>query len=231
MALRIFGQDDPATTAAPRRSFADDIVGTFRSGYQIKGRPQALDAWRVTSDDAAVTDKLGQALGGETQEWDSKKDDIYEVFTDARKVDVILHGPKALRQRMVLWSRNGKVIFESDGAVQPDGTPDPDADLPLAERKQKARDGIGPEPNIEVTFRLADDPDLGIFRFRTGSWSMATDLARDAVDAELEEIDGPTLATLELEQVSFVAKNGPRAGQTVSYTKPRLRVKGAVEGE
>lgn len=227
MSLKIFGQNQPTPSA--RKSFADDIVGRFRSGYQVHGRPQALDAWRVTSDDPEVTERIAAMFGGDPQEWDAKGSDNQEVFTEAKSVDIILHGPKALRQRMVLWSRNGKLIFESDGETQANGDPDPDADLSFAERKAKARDGIGPEPSIELTFRLADDPDLGIFRFQSGSWSLASDIAHDGVDVELEEIDGPTLATLELEHVSFVAKNGPRAGQTVSYTKPRIRIKGAAE--
>lgn len=228
MALKIFGGQEVAPTA-PRKSFADDVVGRVRSGYQIKGRPQALTEWRFTSDDPEVTDRLGELFGGDTQEWEAKGDDRFEVFTTTSKLDVVLHGPTALRERMILWSRNGKIIFESDGEVQPDGTPDPDASLSFAERKQKARDGIGPEPNISLAFRLAEDPDLGIFRFQTGSWSMASDLARDGVAEALEGIDGPTLATLELEGVSFIAKNGPRAGQTVSYTKPRLKIKGAAK--
>ncbi|OIH98354.1 hypothetical protein BIU92_14000 [Curtobacterium sp. MCBA15_003] len=37
---------------------------------------------------------------------------------------------------------------------------------------------------------------------------------------------GPILASLKIELVSFVAKNGPMKGQTVSYNKPVLTLKG-----
>ena len=78
-----------------------------------------------------------------------------------------------------------------------------------------------------------DEPDLGIFKFQTGSWSMASDLAYNDVEGELRDYaadseTGKVKATLKLEEVSFVAKNGPRAGQNVTYTKPVLSIKGAA---
>lgn len=228
MALRIFG-NDPTTTTPKRQSFKDDVVGRFRSGYQLNGRPAALTEWRITSGDPEVAEAIYDLLGGDKpQEWEAKGEDNLEVFTATQAVDIILEGPKALRTKMILWGRNNKPIQSGDGQTLDDGTPDPDANLSFQERKQKARDGIGAEPQIEVYFRLAANPDLGIFKFQTGSWSLASDLAYAGVEDELDEIDGPTKATLKLEEVSFVAKNGPRAGQTVQYTKPVLTIKGAA---
>lgn len=233
MGLRIFGTD-PETQPKPRQSFSDDVVGRFRSGYQVSGQPASLTDWRVTTGDPEVAEKIHAMMGGDApQEWEAKGEDNLETFTATSEVDVILAGPQALRQRMVLWGRGGKMIQSGDGEFldYPDdkkGEPDPDADLSFAERKKKGQDGIGPVPQIEVYFRLAEDPDLGIFKFQTGSWSMAQDIVRDAVDDDLAAIDGPTKATLLLEHVSFVAKNGPRAGKTVEYTKPVLKIRGAV---
>ena len=51
---------------------------------------------------------------------------------------------------------------------------------------------------------------------------MASDLAYNGTPARLEELGGPAKAILELEEVSFVAKNGPRKSDTSYYTKPRL---------
>lgn len=234
MALKIFGTD-PENQPKPRQSYADDVVGRFRSGHTLNGRPAALTEWRVTTGDPDVANVIHDLLGGDApQEWDAKGEDNLEVFSATKALNIILDGPKALRERMILWGRNGKPISVSDGEFllddrgNPTDEPDPDAELTFAERKNKAKDGIGAEPSIEVFFRLADERDLGIFKFVTGSWSMAQDLARDDTAAELAAIDGPALATLELEEVSFVAKNGPRAGQTVNYTKPVLKIKGAA---
>jgi hypothetical protein len=229
MSLKIFGPDG----AAPKKKsfFTDDVVGRFRSGYQQKkGKkfvPAALSAWRVTTGDPDVASEVASLLGGgEPKEWDASGEDNLEVFTDAEEVEVILDGPKALRQRMVLWGRNGKMIRSGDGEVLDDGTPDPQAGQTLAERKAAAREGTGAEPQIEIYFRLADNPDLGLFKFQTGSWSMASDLGYDGIEEKIAEVGGPVRATLSLVEVSFEAKNGPRAGQTVTYTKPVLKVLG-----
>ena len=71
----------------------------------------------------------------------------------------------------------------------------------------------------------------GVFKFQTGSWSIASDLAYNETEDEIADLiaDGHTVAaTLALEPVEFVAKNGPRAGSTVSYTKPVLTINGAA---
>lgn len=238
MALNIFG-NDPATASAPRKRFSDDVVGRFRSGHQLNGRPAALTEWRITTGDPEVADAVYELFGGDQpQEWEAKGEDNLEIFTASKEIDVILEGEKALRQKMVLWSRAGKLIQSGDGATidYPEdrkGEPDPDASLSFQERKAKARDGFGAEPQIEVYFRLAEDTELGIFKFQTGSWSMASDLAYNDVEGELRDYaadseTGKVKATLKLEEVSFVAKNGPRAGQTVTYTKPVLTIKGAA---
>jgi hypothetical protein len=233
LALQIFGTD-PETQPKPRNKFADDVVGRFRSGHQINNRPAALTEWRVTTGDPEVASEVHDLLGGDApQEWEAKGEDNIEVFTASSSVDIILEGTGALRQRMVLWGRNGKPISVSDGATLEDGTPDPDAHLTFQERKAKAREGVGAEPQIEVFFRLAEAPDLGIFKFQTASWSMAQDLARDFVDDALadavgDSAEGKAKARLSLEHVEFTAKNGPRAGQLVSYTKPVLTIRGAV---
>lgn len=242
MALKIFGGDAPQKKASS--SFSEDIVGRFRSGYQVENGkrkvPVALQEWRVTTGDPEVAEVIQALLGGEEpQKWDAAGEDDLEVFTKAPEVDVVLSSARDLRQKMVLWGRNGNAIYMSDGAEifypeERKGEEDPDAALPLAERKMKAREGTGAEPQVEVYFRLAADEDLGIFKFQSGSWSMVSDLAYHNVEEQIEEIideggEGTRVAaSLKLEEVSFVAKSGPRAGETVTYTKPVLTIKGAA---
>jgi len=228
MALKIFGTD-PENQPKPRQRFSDDVVGRFRSGHQLNGQGASLDEWRITTGDPEVADKVFDLYGGdEPQEWETKGEDKIEVFSASSEVEIILDPSKALRQRMVLWSRQGKLVIDSDGEKYADGTPDPDAELTFAERKAKGRDGLGPSPQIEVYFRLAAEPDLGIFKFQTGSWSFAQDLARDQMDDEIAAYEGPILATLKIEPVSFIAKNGAMKGQEVNYNKPVLTLKGAA---
>lgn len=238
MSLKIFG--GPDGTPQKKSNFSDDVVGRFRSGYVANKRPVALQEWRVTTGDPDVAAKVADLLkGDEPQTWEASGEDNLEVFTKATSVGIILENEGALRQAMILWGRNGKMIRRSDGETitYPDdqkGKPDPQAGQTLAERKAEAQAGTGAEPQIEVYFRLADAPDLGIFKFQSGSWSLASDLAYNDTEGDLRDYvadsDGKgALGTLSLEEVSFVAKNGPRAGQTVSYTKPVLKITGPVQ--
>lgn len=234
MSLKIFGKDGPKKDGG---SFSDDVVGRFRSGHQVesgrgKKKPIALQEWRVTTGDPVVAARVQELLGGdEPVEWEASGEDNLEVFTEAPEVEIVLEKPSSLRQAMILWGRNGKMIYKSDGAtiLYPEdrkGDEDPQADQSFQERKAAAKEGTGAEPQIEVYFRLADDPDLGIWKFQSGSWSMVSDLSYNETQEEIEDLfaDGAksVLATLRLEEVSFEAKNGPMAGKTVTFTKPVL---------
>jgi hypothetical protein len=233
MALKVFGTD-PENQPKQRSSFADDLVGRFHAGYVINNRPATVEEWRVTTGDPEVADRIHELYGGDQpQTIETESENNIEVFTKAASVDIIIEKASALRQRMVLWSRNGKLIYATDGEWKLDdsGNPtdeaDPDASLTFAERKAKAKDGTGPEPETTLFFRLADDPELGLFRFRSGGWSLVSDMAYNGTESTLADAisdseEGKAKAKLALEPVSFVAKNGPRAGQTVSFIKATI---------
>jgi hypothetical protein len=217
---RIFDVDGDS----PAASKVDDIVGRFRSGHQLNGQPAALSEWRVTGSDPVALNQVVGLLGGdEAGKWDTKSEETYEVFTEANSIDIILDGPKALRTSMVLWGRKGK-IRECDGAVQTDEAVSECAcPSDLAEKKEGAKIGTACEPSIQIYFRLANQPDLGKFKFFTGSWTMAKDLWE--AEEALAEIGGPAYATLTLELVEFTTKSGKH----VQYTKPVLDITGAAD--
>jgi hypothetical protein len=242
VSLKIFGKDGPKKDGGG--GFSEDVVGRFRSGHQVesgkgKKKPIALSEWRVTTGDPDVATRVQELLGGdEAAEWDATGEDNLEVFTEAPEVEILLEKASSLRQAMILWGRNGNIIRKSDGETisypeESKGDPDPQADQSLQERKAAAKEGTGAEPQIEVYFRLAEDPDLGIWKFQSGSWSLVSDLAYNETQEEIEEIfaDGADAvrATLRLEEVSFEAKNGPMAGKTVTFTKPVLENVRAAE--
>lgn len=98
-----------------------------------------------------MADKIFEVFGGEApQPRETTQADDLEVFTASPEVDIIIANSKALPQRMVLWSRQGKLVIDSDGETYADGTPDPHAELTLAQSKKKGQDGPGPAPQIEV---------------------------------------------------------------------------------
>lgn len=225
MAINIFDVDKTPGS----QSASNDVVGRFRSGYQINNRPMSLEKWRVTTGDPEVAEAVTAILGGdEPQEWETKGEDKMEVFTKSKTVDIILDGPRAVKSEMVLWGRAG-AIHKCDGAVihYPDeekGKPCPNAGLDLKARKDAAQRGTGCGPSITVWFRLADNPDLGRFKFTSGSWSFAKDIARP--EEAIADADGPVKGSLTLEVVEFEDRT---SGQKRRFVKPVLKITGSVE--
>lgn len=226
MALRLW-DNDPESAPRPKQNYADDVVGRFRSGYQINGRPVALQKWRVTTGDPDVVAELADLLGGdEPSEWEARGEDKLQVFTEATAVEIIIASPKSVISEMVLWGRNNKAIRRCDGLSQSgEGNEGAPCACPsaFADRKDAAKAGTGCEPQITMWFKLAAAPELGVFKFVTGSWSMVKDIGPE--EAKLAEINGPAKATLTLELVEYTTK----AGKDVSFTKPVLKVIGPAE--
>ncbi|MDG4801739.1 hypothetical protein [Micromonospora sp. WMMD980] len=228
MGLRIW-ETDPEAEPKPRQSFANDLVGRFRSGYQVNGRPASLEKWRVTTGDPEVANEVRQLFGGDKpQQWETQGEDNLEVFTDSPKVKIVLDGPTAIRQEMVLWGRSG-AIRRCDGMEQTGVDKDDDAkgrpcECPAsyADRKAAAKKGTGCTPSTTLYFTLADAPELGKFRFNSGSWSLVRDIV--TAEARLAEIDGPAVAYLGLEVVEFEA-----GGQKRIFTKPVVDVLGPLK--
>jgi hypothetical protein len=193
MAINIF-----ANAEKPTEPRSTDIVGRFRAGRQLQGRPMSLTTWRITTGDpdvaAAVAERFGAIEG--PQEWETKTDERLEVITEATSINVIIANPKHITSEMVLWGRKGKVR-QCDGVKQASGD---SCVCPsdFGERIKGANDGTACEPSISYLFSLADAPELGRFRFQTGSWTVARQVAE--VETALAAIDGPAVGTLTLEQ-------------------------------
>ena len=209
------------TFTQPEKKSSADFVGRFRSGMSVNGRPVATKDFRVTVGDKDIADKIADLYGGEPQEWDTKTTEFLEVMTEVSEVEIILDGPEAVSTKMTLWGRNAKVR-SCDGTVQDDGTACA-CPSSMSERKTAGRAGTGCNPDIFIAFTLAAAPDIGRFKFVSGSWQMASEIgaAQDALD----RIDGAARATLSLQQVEFTTK----AGEERRFTKPVLKIIGPVE--
>lgn len=218
MAIRIF-ETDP--NAKPKGSFSDDTVGRFHGGKQTDGIPVALSEWRVTTGDPEVADAIAQLMGGQAVETDSTSENFIEILTTTNKVKVVLSGPDAVTSDLKLWN-GSQLIHHCDGVEFL--SPDEDRGKPcrcpalMEDRKAAAKTKRGPSPSISVLFRLAEDYDLGLFRFQTGSWKLAEVLHE--VENALDKVGGEALATIELELVEYTTK----MGRDVSYRKPVIRV-------
>lgn len=220
MPIDIFNPD----LQTARRRVSDDLVGRFRSGYQINGRPAALTDWRVTTDTMEVAEAVNELLGGdEPQTWETKGDDDIEVFTTSDSVDIILTGESAIDARMLIWARGQKRLVTCDGSVvDTDGKPHVCEIGGFKNKREHDEQGHVCDPVIGVTFRLADKPDLGLFKFQSSSWSLATAIGR--VIRDFRDADYSAKATLALEQVEYES-----GGSTRRFTKPVLTIVGRHE--
>ncbi|MET9617132.1 recombination directionality factor [Kitasatospora indigofera] len=219
MAIRIF-ETDP--DALPKGSlYADDSVGRFHSGRQVDGVPEALSEWRITTGDPEVASAVAQLFKGSVVDTESPNENHLEVQTDRAKVLVILDGPDAIASDMKLWN-TGMLVHHCDGVehLSPDDVAGRPCGCPplMEDRKAAAKRRMGPGPSISVSFALADDPDLGKFRFQSGSWKLAEVLHE--YENALTRVGAPALAELSLELVEYTTKKG----RDVSYVKPVIKV-------
>lgn len=221
MAIRVF-ETDPDARPKERPAYSSDHIGTFAAGKKdADGNPMALGSWRILTGEPQVADALAQLFGGTVEDTESSADHHIAVDTDAVTVLVVVDGTSALRSDMKLWNRN-KLVHHCDGIYfeSPEEKRGNRCGCPetMAERKQAAKDYVGPSPSIELEFRLADDFELGKFRFKTGSWTLVDVLHN--VENALDAIDGPALCELTLELVEYTTKKG----RAVSYHKPVINV-------
>jgi hypothetical protein len=216
------------------RQFSDDYVGRFRSGRLVGKQPESLNAWRVTTGDPVVADKIASLMGGEPEEWDTDKEDNIEILSDAASVEIIIESSDKIDASMKLFGMSG-LVHHCDGVefLSPEEDKGEPCGCPklLQDRKDKAKSGRGPKPSIDLTFKLADAPELGLFRFNSGSWELVKVLHTVIADVDkaggaTEESKGVAVrATLAIENVSYTTK----AGRDVSYNKPVIKVLGAYE--
>jgi hypothetical protein len=233
MALQILGTDPEAfAKSAPKPEYDHTVDFQFRAGMVVpdakgKGRPVSLKNWRVTAAQQDVAEAVAQLLGGSVDEWETSKDDNLQVLTETNKVEVVIDSSDAIEDKLIQWGPNGGApIHECDGVVFLSGGPE-EVGQPcgcpklLKDRKRNHKRGTGPGPSITVKFRLAHDYDLGKGQFVSGSWLLAAVIHE--VRNDLDKVDGPALATIELEANEFVNDDG----ELIKFKKPVIKVVGS----
>ncbi|MGW4237851.1 recombination directionality factor [Streptomyces sp. NPDC004749] len=163
--------------------------------------------------------RVAGPLGGEPQPNEGRGGGLaYEVLTSRDSVRGIVDGPDAVAAHMVLWSSKG-LVHKYDGSqfLSPEEKKSRPCECPslLEDKRLAARDGRGPMPRIDITFRIAAAPTLGEFHFMTNSWQVAAQLS-DLADA-LERVDGPAVYDLTMELV--VVTTDPLAAIAVSHRR------------
>lgn len=222
---------DPELAERAERAEANsrpDVAGTFRA-YEPDpngGFPRALHKWRVTSAVPATADAVAELLGGTPFELDTEAEDAIAVDTDTDRVEVVIDGPGAVSLDFKQWV-NGKLAHHCD--TRQFLSPPEDVGVPcrcpgtVAELKDRAKAERGPKPDIRINFKLAHDPSLGVFRYKSSGWSLISELP--ALKAALAKVGGPALVHLINERVQYES----RAGRDVDYQKLAAKVIKAYE--
>ncbi|MGW1828856.1 recombination directionality factor [Streptomyces tubercidicus] len=218
-----------------QRQFSDDFVGRFRSGRLVGKQPESLNEWRVTTGDPTTAARVAELMGGVAEEWDTDKEDNLEVLTNASSVDIVIENSSKIDASMKLFGMSG-LVHHCDGVefLSPDEDKGQKCGCPSAfqDRKDRAKSGRGPKPSVDIQFKLAAAPELGIFRFNSGSWELVKVLHTIISDvdttggADDEGKGGKAVrATLSIERVEYTTK----AGRDVAYNKPVVKVTGVYE--
>ncbi|WP_441248926.1 hypothetical protein [Kitasatospora sp. McL0602] len=210
---------------AAERASAPDIAGTFRN-YEAKpggGFPDALpDGWRVTCAVPATARAVAELFEApEPFERDTEGEDAMAVDTGHNSVEVIIDGPDAIEMDFKQWV-NGKLAHHCDARTFL--SPPEDAGVPcrcpgtIADLKLRAKDERGPKPSIRIKFRVAHDPEMGEFCYKSSGWSLISELP--ALKNALAKVGEPALCRLVNERVQYTSK----AGRDVDYQKLTVKV-------
>ncbi|MFC9585383.1 hypothetical protein ACFVJ8_21475 [Streptomyces yangpuensis] len=206
--------------SAPRVS-GGRPVGRFNVVGEQGGRPVAVSAWRVTTEDRAVAEALGGLLGGVPRLSKNGDEHALEVQTRCDRVCILLEDSGAVSLRMVLRGAGGTLhVCDGKRYLEPSGARGSLCGCPagLADRKAAAQAGRGPMPEVLISFRLADLPELGVFCLVSSSWKLAAEVPELA--AVLDVAATPTLGVLRYELVEFTT----RSGIAVSFRRPVIEV-------
>ena len=150
-----------------KEQFDDGCVGQIRIGGAKNGVPFTTETIRITADESKTLAKLAKKLGGDPVEWETNKSDRFEILTDNNSVEVECYEWDAAFER---WHEK-KRVNHCDGKQQFNGEPC-ECPFSIDEKKEAAKQGKACKPKFKAKVGFADDPELGKFRFESGSWNL-----------------------------------------------------------
>jgi hypothetical protein len=165
---------------------SSDVVGTIRTGKMDPrtNTPYSLESFRFTADHPDITAKLAELYGGKPGEWETAKPDKFELLSETNVLAVEV---RHFDSEFILWGAN-KPIRVCDGQNQKDDDGD-ECQCPgdYWEHRDMAAKGKACKPNVSSKLILLDAPELGMFKFSSGSWLLASDV--DEIEAFLADAD------------------------------------------
>lgn len=140
--------------------------------------------------------------------------ELSEVMTRTSSVRILIDDRSSIVREMILWDKVG-ITHRCNGShyISPEKRVGQICGCPtgVAEKKDNARKGEGPQPNVSVTFKMEKDPTLGSFYFASGSWDFLESLTllesalsrgENSFDLSLKVVDLQTPSGVVLKYVS-----------------------------
>lgn len=155
-------------------------LGRIRLGSKVetssgKQRPSKLETFRLTSASLDLVAAVAEIYGGDPRPWDGGDGQQFEVFTDAKELDIALAPMQVLDQWNEMWSGGG-CQRRCDGRTEvlkmrPCLCPaDPE------ERQALASDGKACKPTTRLWVILPLIPGIGTWRLETHGYYAAAEL-------------------------------------------------------
>lgn len=203
---------------------AEPVVGDCDFGLvAADGTLLARRTWRLLAASQDVADSVVSALGTVAQPGPESGTKSFEVVVERDVLNVVVEHPNRLTAQMKLWNSRG-LAHHCDGRVflSPASGVGRSCGCPadIAERRERARLGLGPQPVTTLFFRLAAGPGIGVFQFRSSSWRFFEEA--EAIHAQLVTIGRPALCDLTVVSVEFTSRTDRR----VSYDRPTVKALG-----
>ncbi|WP_193613125.1 hypothetical protein [Nocardioides lijunqiniae] len=181
-------------------------LGRIRLGAKQggNGRPMKLECFRFTSPSEGYVKDLAQLYGGAARPWDNNGKAEFEVFTEARSIDVIaVKG--GLSQWLETWSGGG-CTHRCDGEVN---TLTNEACNPNDPAHKNAK------PTTRLSLMLPELDAMGVWRMESHGWNAAAEIP--AV-AELAQYVGDLVPAV----LHLVERRSVRDGKTSRFVVPVL---------
>jgi hypothetical protein len=191
-------------TGAPRSGDAEDdpVVGEFKNGRQVNGKPESLDFWIIRTDDPEVADSLAEFYGVEVVETDYERKP-FQVELD-KGTDITLQ-VDYLRTAMILKSQSTwKEIRKCDGETMTDGDACKCAVAYGANSKdfwEASKDGLACKPDGLIFGRIVGLETLGKFILSKNSRSTVSQFDKLEEAAEDAGLSTPYVTEVSIDTI------------------------------
>lgn len=200
-------------------------LGRIRLGNQVPTnnggtRPNKLSKFRFTSSSQEYVTALAALYGGTPQPWKNGSKEEWEVYSDARSIDVIVL-KAGLSQWMEFWSGGG-CIHRCDGVTNVLTDEPCDLNEKVKQRIRGKDVYVNPhteaKPTTRLTVMLRDLEAIGGWRLETHGWNAAAEIP---AIAELAQFVGEMVPAV----LHLMERTSVKDGKTSQFVVPVLDLK------